>query len=349
MSRTTIAEIARHCAASHSTVSRVLNGRLGPGFSVRTELRDLILETARRLDYRPNSAARSIRRSAAGCVALVFATGQIDLPAPMIHAICRRLDEDGLGLKTAELLPSPASPAEAKERLRAIDADGYLFMYTVDESYVAAARELGKPVVWINSRREADCVYPDERAAAELVTSRLIVAGHRGIAYVATAYGDEPGQGHFSVCDRRAGYRSAMEVAGLTPEEQTMVCGFGDRFGGPADQRVEVLLRLLDRAVPPTAVVTDGTDTVGPLLLAAAMLGRRTPGDLTVATFTADRLTGYGAELYQARIPMWLCGKAAANRLLRLIADPDVVLEPRSVPYEEFLGRLTPPPASTNP
>ena len=55
--RVTIAQVAAEAGVSAMTVSNVLNGK--PGASTRT--RDLVLETARRLGYVPNMAARGLK------------------------------------------------------------------------------------------------------------------------------------------------------------------------------------------------------------------------------------------------------------------------------------------------
>jgi AraC-like DNA-binding protein len=53
-------DVARQAGVSKSTVSRVLNNRLGNGFSVKDEVRQRVIKTALKLNYRPNLIAKSL-------------------------------------------------------------------------------------------------------------------------------------------------------------------------------------------------------------------------------------------------------------------------------------------------
>ena len=53
-------DVAELAGVSKSTVSRILNNRLGNGFSVKEEVRQRVIETAKRLNYRPNLIAKSL-------------------------------------------------------------------------------------------------------------------------------------------------------------------------------------------------------------------------------------------------------------------------------------------------
>lgn len=54
--RSGIMDVAAAAGVSHITVSRVINNRA----SVRAETRERVLSAMRRLDYRPNHAARAL-------------------------------------------------------------------------------------------------------------------------------------------------------------------------------------------------------------------------------------------------------------------------------------------------
>ena len=49
--------IAKECGVSNATVSRVLRGDHAHGFSVRPEVRDRIMQTVAKLNYRPDLTA----------------------------------------------------------------------------------------------------------------------------------------------------------------------------------------------------------------------------------------------------------------------------------------------------
>ena len=57
-------DVAKQAGVSTSTASKVLNNRLGNGFSLTVEVRRRILKTAKELNYRPNLVAQSLTRKA---------------------------------------------------------------------------------------------------------------------------------------------------------------------------------------------------------------------------------------------------------------------------------------------
>ena len=71
MSRTTLKDIARACGVTPTLVSAVVNNRLGKITCV-PEKKRLILETARKLGYRPNVFARSMVKKHVPVAALMF-------------------------------------------------------------------------------------------------------------------------------------------------------------------------------------------------------------------------------------------------------------------------------------
>ena len=71
MSRTTLKDVARACGVTPTLVSAVVNGRLGKITCV-PEKKRLILETARKMGYRPNVFARSMVKKHVPVAALMF-------------------------------------------------------------------------------------------------------------------------------------------------------------------------------------------------------------------------------------------------------------------------------------
>src|SRR5690242_21882273 len=65
--RPRLVDIAEAVGVHVSTVSRVLNG--DPAQSIRPEVYELILKTARQQGYRPNALARALKRRRTGALA----------------------------------------------------------------------------------------------------------------------------------------------------------------------------------------------------------------------------------------------------------------------------------------
>jgi DNA-binding LacI/PurR family transcriptional regulator len=97
--RVTTADIARVVGVSRATVGFVLNDT--PGQTISESTRNRVLEAARRMDYRPNNAARALASGRTHVVLLVLPdwpleAGTLDL----IEAASRRLEDAGYALVT---------------------------------------------------------------------------------------------------------------------------------------------------------------------------------------------------------------------------------------------------------
>ena len=71
--RPTIKDIAAEVGVSHTTVSYILSGNTTQKISEAT--RKAVLDAARRLQYVPNGAARSLRNNSSCCIGVVLLTG----------------------------------------------------------------------------------------------------------------------------------------------------------------------------------------------------------------------------------------------------------------------------------
>ena len=92
MKKVTAAQIAQACGVSQATVSYVINNT--PNKSIRPETRALILETARRLDYVPNSAARSMRTQRAQSIGVVVGNNALNFSVShLLRGIKQILDQ----------------------------------------------------------------------------------------------------------------------------------------------------------------------------------------------------------------------------------------------------------------
>jgi LacI family transcriptional regulator len=113
-----------------------------------------------------------------------------------------------------------------------------------------------------------DCVTVDDRQAARLATAFLLGLGHRKIGFVV-------GDGDILFYrERAAGYREALEDAGLTYDEQ-LVC-----WGGPwFDHGLKRIKRLVNAGM--TAVAGASDCLVDGALEVLRGLGKRIPEDVS--------------------------------------------------------------------
>jgi len=221
--------------------------------------------------------------------------------------------------------------------LREWMADGLLINYnrTIPERMIELIEGHQISAVWINCKRDADCVYPDDFGGGPAATDHLLKLGHRDVAYMEFSAG-KPSQRHYSETDRRAGYEQAMRQAGLMPRVYAR---------GPADRgrsKLDLAIGWLSQPQRPTAVVA--YSYTGLVQHAAVLAGLRPPRELSVVSF-ADRPTrSLGRRDTTVVVPAGAVGERAVEMLMAKLESPDGSLEPVVVPEVVSEGEATAPP-----
>ncbi len=97
MRRTTIKDIAVAVGVSHTTVSYVLNGNTNQKISEKTK--EAVLSAAKKLNYVPNEAARSLRRDSTECIAVALEKSITHSRfSGILQGIREELNKEGYGL-----------------------------------------------------------------------------------------------------------------------------------------------------------------------------------------------------------------------------------------------------------
>jgi len=344
----TIRDIAAELDLSHTTVSRVLNGkqvqaRVSPACAKR------VRETAARLGYRRNTAARSMSTGRFNAVALVLSNAphRSTLPSSLLAGIHDALAASGQRLLVS-CLPDEwlTDERRAPSFLTELTCDGLLMNY---HAHIPAQLEdlvdrCQLPAIWLNVKRKHDCVYPDDHAAVNRLTQNLLALGHRRILYAdfSMTRASQTGTLHYSKVDRRDGYLAAMAAASL-PSEVVL--------DPPEDEEIDsrnanacfpgLLAARLRQPDHPTAAVGYSDVETQICQRAAALAGLRVPEDFSVATVVSDE--GWAAGLFgtAAILPERKMGRQAVQMLLERIAHPEKHLQPMVLPAIHEAGYST--------
>jgi LacI family transcriptional regulator len=331
----TASDIALHLGLAPTTVSHVLAGR-ADRVRIKPETQQRVLEAARTLGYRPNASARAMRTGRFGCAVLVIPLGGEYLPITLVRGLTGELERQGMYLSVATVDSRALEDgAYLPKVVRELAADGLLVNLSVHVPplLLDTIRQHRVPTVWVNNRLDADCIYPDEFAAAQRATDYLVQLGHRRIAFVVR--GDR--NSHFSAHDRCAGYDAAMQAAGLKSEVIDPPSGTG---GG----RTASLVARLSAPHPPTAFLCYEQDVAGYALLAAAQCRLSVPGDLSVLTFHDRQEPDPDQELTTISSRMEHLGEEAARLLVQKIQHPECALAPVATTSELAPGDTCGPP-----
>jgi LacI family transcriptional regulator len=243
--RATLADVARLAGVSAKTVSRVMAGST----NVAPDTRQEVLAAARRLRFRPNDIASSLRRGSV-TTSVGFVIG--DLTNPFYFSVAagieRELAAQGLIMILAATDDDPGTEERVvgtllKQRVRAL----IMVPIADDQSYLDGERQLGTPLVFVDrppSNLAADTVTLDNREGTAAAVRALTAIGHRKIAFVC-----RPG-GLYTHQQRLAGYRQALREVGVT---DTTAWERTEELDGPTEEEsVRELIALPD---PPTAII----------------------------------------------------------------------------------------------
>lgn len=315
--------IAEELGISQFTVSEALRATS----NVSEETRELVMKTARRLGYRVNASARAVVTGRFNAAALLRISDEreIWLPVDMLNGVEETLEDRGMHLLTARV---PRELLEDEEYVPRIlgqwAVDGVVVHCVFDEPtrLPELLQRYRIPAVWVNAKREADCVYPDDVEAGAEATRRLLGLGHRRIAYV-PAYREH----HFSSADRLEGYLRAMRTAGAGAGAMVV-----DRSDEPdrRDPQTRMRLRAMLRAKRVTGVVCYSMPETQIAMMACVEEGLAVPGKVSVVCCAADYMAMSEDVLAVTtlELPWRQIGHRAAGMLLEKIEKPGRAIAP---------------------
>lgn len=331
--RITIRDVAREAGVSVGTASTALNGaRSNVVLSAAT--RERVIETARRLSYRPNAAARAMagrKFKTIGLLATEYCmTGSFY--GNVMRGIGNQANESGYSLMMKVVKTEMDMHDASILTEQAID--GVIIPADCEDRTRDSLNRYEIPHVWLNTERRdpKSCVHVDEIHGAGLAVDHLADLGHTRIAYMHHNVPDV----HFATVMRERGYLQAMARRGLPPIE-----GY-ERYMDIAEH-VDM---YLDRRPRATALIIY-SDAMALLAMNRVMeRGLRVPDDLSIVsneaivlhTLAYCRLTGVLA-------PVEELGRAAVKMLIEQIESNQLVDSVMLEPTLEVNQSTAPPPA----
>lgn len=241
----TLADIARKLGTTPATVSRALNG--DPSISEKMTAK--IRETARKLHYKPNKIASSLRRGQSGIIGVIIPSAEINFFGSVVHGIENLANENGFNVLIYQSNESQESEIKGIETFLSARVDGILVSIakqTTDYSHFLAAKDSGIPIVFFDRSKDKlgiHAVVINDFKGAYLATKHLIDQGYKRIAHIA-------GPQHLAIFkERLRGYKKALKDAGMQ---------IRDEFIFPGDVSIEsgrkAIATFLDLKVKPDAV-----------------------------------------------------------------------------------------------
>ena len=318
--RTSLKDLAAELGVSIATVSRALRSSPEIGKEMQQRVKDL----AKRLNYRPNPFAQSLRKEAPKVIGVVVPNLVTHYYAAVLDGIEEEARRAGYSVISANSHEDFEDEKQAIDNFISLHVEGIvacLAQTTTDYSHFEEMSDMGIPLVFFGRTCLTDrfsSVTANGDEAAQLATQHLIDTGSQRIAFIG-------GPNHLDMVRRRKhGYLEALRENHIEIERDLVICGKIDyQF---ALQAVEQLLKQENR---PDAILAFNDIITFAAFTAIKNFGLRIPDDVALIGFTDDVHAAYvtprmSAIADQSR----LMGITACRLLLKSInGDPAVYKE----------------------
>ncbi len=268
--RVTASDVAEAAAVSRAAVSRAF----AKNAYLDSAKRDLILETARRLGYRPNALAASLHGTETGLVGIVAGDLGREYDAAFVGALVSGLNASGkwpLVLSGSDALTTQSIRAVLGYPLDALIVRGG----SVPTAAFRDAAQLHIPVIFSGRVAEAplaDCICCRNEDGARLAIEAMLDRGRRSFGYIG-------GPADWSSeAERQTGVQDALREAGLAlcAQQQADYTFEGGRSAARQilrDDRIDALFCANDAMA------------LGALSTAREMPGHQVPETLSIIGF----------------------------------------------------------------
>lgn len=318
--RTSLKDLAAELGVSIATVSRALRSSPEIGKEMQQRVKDL----AKRLNYRPNPFAQSLRKEAPKVIGVVVPNLVTHYYAAVLDGIEEEARRAGYSVISANSHEDFEDEKQAIDNFISLHVEGIvacLAQTTTDYSHFEEISDMGIPLVFFGRTCLTDrfsSVTANGDEAAQLATQHLIDTGSQRIAFIG-------GPNHLDMVRRRKhGYLEALRENHIEIERDLVICGKIDyQF---ALQAVEQLLKQENR---PDAILAFNDIITFAAFTAIKNCRLRIPDDVALIGFTDDVHAAYvtprmSAIADQSR----LMGITACRLLLKSInGDPAVYKE----------------------
>ena len=339
--RATLRVVARAAGVSTATASKVLNHRPDVAEATRRRVEAALREHG----YEPTTGPRG--PAADRMVGVISDTLENPYSLQVLRGVLAAGQEMGIDIVVEELRPvESAAAGEPAARvtpawIRAAALRHRIGVLTVATplrpSQVRGFARADLPLVAIDPPNPDDSVITVSSTnftGGVQAAAHLVELGHRRIALAGGPPDSVTGR------ERDHGYRSALETAGLVPDEALMLSG-----GFTYEAGVTMGLELLGREAPPTAVFAACDLTGLGILEAARQAGLQVPRDLSVVGFDDTPAALWSAPpLTTVRQNMTGLGRVALSTLVDLTEGREPVSHRIELATSLVLRQSTAPP-----
>ena len=319
------ADVAAVAGVHVGSVSRVMNGKPG----VSDEVRKNILAVARRLNYKPSKAARSLAKQSNESIGWLGESEASDSSygSAFIRGASRALNKHNHHLVMADI-PRGSSFRDMQDIpvIKTSSLDGIIVdIFSYNGDIESLLDSLNIPFVFVNppSPRPFNTIMPDDVLVARKAVKYLVEYGHKYIAYVPCLYSI-----HCSQNNRMHGYFEEIANSSLAPMPMFKI-PLGDQVSKgvylPSPEAVKSLDEYMSKHNNCTAFVVYSAVEAVWLFASLNKLGYSIPEQVSIVS------CDYSQELRYLTLPVTAIsldrskmGELAVEMLFKRIKEPFV-------------------------
>ena len=282
--RTSLKDLAKELNVSIATVSRALRNSTEIG----EEMQKRVKELAKKMNYRPNPFAQSLRKEAPKVIGVVVPNLVTHYYAAVLDGIEEEARRVGYSVISANSHESFEDEAHVIDNFISLHVEGIiacLAQTTTDYSHFEELSAMGIPLVFFGRTCLSDrfsSVTANGDEAAQMATQHLIDTGSRRIAFIG-------GPNHLDMVQRRKhGYLEALRENRIPIERELVVCDKIDY-----DIALRATERLLKSPNRPDAILAFNDIITFAAFTSIKQLGLRIPEDVALIGFTDDAHAAY--------------------------------------------------------
>jgi LacI family transcriptional regulator len=332
----TIKDIAKALGISTSTVSRALRD----SYEISPETKQLVLDCAEKLNYRPNPIAQSLKERRSRSIGVVVCEIANSFFSQIINGIESIAYDKGYNVIISQSNESYEREMMDLHYLSSRSVDGLLISLsteTNDISHLQSLHQKGLPIVMfdrVSHEIKTHNVVVDNFKGAYEATEHLLLQGYKRIAAIANSE-------FLSITEERlAGYKSALDQYNIKFNPSYIKhCFYGGMEFSEIEEAVNKLYTLKQT---PDAIITMSDKLTTGCLKTLMRRGIQVPKDIALVGFSnSDIAELLNPPLTVVRQPALEMGKAATELLLQLIESkrPVTQFENRVMTPELVLGK----------
>ena len=330
--RISLKDLAEQLGVSIATVSRALHSSPEIG----KEMQEKVKALAKKLNYRPNPFAQSLRSEAPRIIGVVVPNLVTHYYAAVLDGIETEARKAGYSVISANSHESKENETRAIDNFNSLHVEGIiacLAQDTTDYSHFETISKMGIPLVFFGRTclsEQFSCVTANGDEAAQQATQHLIDTGSRRIAFIG-------GPNHLDMVRRRKhGYLEALRENRIPIERDLVIC---DRID--YDVALQAATQMLQSDKRPDAILAFNDIITFAAFSAIKQLHLRIPDDVALIGFTDDEHASYVTpRLSTIKDQSGLMGQTACQLLLRHIAG-DTKVYRKIVPQKIVIGETS--------